>query len=94
MKEAIDMLYVQSNFKTVYQFSKAEKKFSIEHALYSEDRKIIEIESFSSTHIIVYKRMVFNGMGNSNVRIRYFEASFMMDKSCISCSIYLICTIF
>ncbi|WP_395044271.1 hypothetical protein [Flavobacterium sp.] len=44
MKQSMEMIYDQSNFKVVYQFPKAVKKVSIENALYSDDRKTITIE--------------------------------------------------
>jgi hypothetical protein len=44
MKESMNMVFEQSNFKVVYQFPKAVKKISVENALYSEDRKTITIE--------------------------------------------------
>lgn len=44
LKESLNMFFEQSNYKVVYQFSKAVKKVSVENALYSEDRKTITIE--------------------------------------------------
>lgn len=44
MKESMNMVFDQSNYKVVYQFPKAVKKISVPNALYSEDRKTITIE--------------------------------------------------
>jgi hypothetical protein len=44
MKESMNMVFEQSNFKVVYQFPKAVKNISISNVLYSEDRKTITIE--------------------------------------------------
>lgn len=44
MKESLEMVYGQSNFKVVYQFPKAVKKVSAPNALFSDDRKTITIE--------------------------------------------------
>ncbi len=43
MKESMDLIYGQSEFKVVYQFPKAVKKVSVANALYSDDRKTITI---------------------------------------------------
>lgn len=44
MKESMEMVFLESNFKVVYQFPKPVKKVSNKTALYSEDRKTITIE--------------------------------------------------
>lgn len=44
LKETLEMFYVQSSFKVVYEFPKPVKKVSILNTLYSEDRKTITIE--------------------------------------------------
>ncbi|MEC4049534.1 hypothetical protein OX284_008855 [Flavobacterium sp. SUN046] len=44
MKESMEMIYGQSDFKIVYQFPKAVKSVSIPNALYSDDRKTVTIE--------------------------------------------------
>lgn len=44
MKESMEMIYGQSDFKIVYQFPKAVKSVSIPNALFSDDRKTVTIE--------------------------------------------------
>ncbi len=44
MKESMEMIFLESNYKVVYQFPKPVKKVSNKTALYSEDRKTITIE--------------------------------------------------
>jgi len=44
IKESLEMVYSQSNFKVVYEFPKAVKSISIPNALFSEDRKTITVE--------------------------------------------------
>ena len=44
MKESMEMVFLESNFKVVYQFPKPVKKVSNKTTLYSEDRKTITIE--------------------------------------------------
>jgi hypothetical protein len=44
LKQSMDMLFSQSSFKTVYQFSKPVKSVSLPNALYSGDRKTVTIE--------------------------------------------------
>lgn len=44
IKQSLQMIYGESNFKVVYQFPKAVKSVSIPNALFSEDRKTVTIE--------------------------------------------------
>jgi len=44
IKESLEMVYGQSNFKVVYEFPKAVKSISVPNALFSEDRKTVTIE--------------------------------------------------
>lgn len=43
MKGSMEMIYQQSDFKVVYQFSKTIKKASLPNALYSDDRKTVTV---------------------------------------------------
>lgn len=44
IKQSLEMIYGESNFKVVYQFPKAVKSVSVPKALFSEDRKTVTIE--------------------------------------------------
>lgn len=44
IKQSLEMIYGESNFKVVYQFPKAVKSVSIPNTLFSDDRKTVTIE--------------------------------------------------